>query len=262
MFLRLMTVAALTLVGVLMPALVAGAQEEPQALPDNGYQIRDDAISSFFIQHGGVATFGEPISREFILYGSPVQLFERAAIQVQSDGSATVLPLSSAGLLPYTRFDNLNVPPADPALTFVAPTPDESNYGSRAVEFANAISAGQFVPMIAGNGLTVWGLPTSMPTVDPGNSSFIYQRFQNGVLLYNSGSGATSALPLGRYLKDVLTGADLPPDLALEVAGSPLANQYDRSQPLSLSRPAELPGTDLTDAFSPDSTLGSIQLDL
>jgi hypothetical protein len=59
-------------------------------------------------------------------------------------------------------------------------------------------------------------------------------------------------LPLGAYLRGVLTGQDLPDDLASEAAGSPLSGQYAPGQPNGLARPDVLPQTDLTGAFVPD----------
>ena len=66
-------------------------------------------------------------------------------------------------------------------------------------------------------------------------------------------SGTTTARPLGEYLKGLLTGQNLPSDLAAEAAFSPLMAQYDPARPLSLARPGALPDSDLTDAFTPDA---------
>ncbi|HEX8967770.1 MAG TPA: hypothetical protein VF937_07825, partial [Chloroflexota bacterium] len=63
---------------------------------------------------------------------------------------------------------------------------------------------------------------------------------------------STNALPLGEYLKHVLTGRDLPPDLAVQAADSPLLGQYDPRRALGLARPAALPDSDLANAFTPD----------
>ena len=68
-----------------------------------------------------------------------------------------------------------------------------------------------------------------------------YQRFQNGILIYDATAGTTQALPLGEYLKDILTGQNLPADLASQSATSPLL------------RAGGLTSTDLTDAFVPDA---------
>src|ERR1700687_3893640 len=107
------------------------AQADPRVFPDTGFSIADDAIWTFFNQHGGSATFGEPISREFTLMGSSVQLFQNAALQVQPDGSVQAMQLTDPGLVPTTQLDGLTVPTADPAVAFVAPTPDQPNYSAR-----------------------------------------------------------------------------------------------------------------------------------
>ena len=99
--------------------------------------------------------------------------------------------------------DGLTVPPADPALAFVAPTPDQPNYDSRLQAFVAATVPdtfnGQpvdFLSTFNDTGVDVLGLPTSAPKADPNNPNFIYQRFQNGILFYNGSEGTTSILPL------------------------------------------------------------------
>jgi len=109
--------------------------------------------------------------------------------------------VSAAGPL-----DGLTVPAPDPALTFVAPTPDQPNYDARLQAFLEATVpdtwGGQPVQFLSTlNGLNdtgedVLGLPTSEPAADPHNPQFVYQRFQNGVLFYNAAAGTTSVLPL------------------------------------------------------------------
>jgi hypothetical protein len=185
--------------------------------------------------------------------GTPVQLFQNAALQVQSDGSVQPMQLTDPGLLPYTSLAGLTVPAANPATVFVAPSPDQPNYVARLQVFVQALVTEPFLSAYTGSGGTVvWGLPTSGQTADPHNRNFIYQRFQTGILFYDASAGTTQALPLGGYLKDLLTGQNLPADLASEAAGSPLLRQYAASQPNGLARPSLLTQTDLTGAFVPD----------
>jgi hypothetical protein len=239
----------LTLVLLFSTTGTALAQADPRVFPDTGFSIVDDSIWIFFSQHGGTSTFGAPISREFTLFSQPVQLFQNAALQVQPDGSVQALQLTDPGLVPYTHLNGLTVPGADSALAFVAPTPDQPNYSARlAVFLQNTVTDtwnGQPVQFwstysTAGES-QVWGLPTSAPVADPNNPHFVYQRFQNGILLYDSTAGTTQALPLGEYLKAILTGQNLPPDLASEAVSSPLL------------RAAGLTSADLTGAFVPDA---------
>jgi hypothetical protein len=188
----------------------ASAQSDSRSFPDTGFSVADDAIWSFFAQYGGASTFGEPISREFLLMGTPVQLFQNAALQVRSDGSVQPMQLTDPGLLPDTNLGGLTVPAANPATAFVAPTPNQSNYMARLQVFVQAIVQEPFLSTYnASGGSTVWGLPTTMPAADPRNPNFIYQRFQNGILFYDASAGTTQPLPLGQYLKDILTQTDL-----------------------------------------------------
>jgi hypothetical protein len=236
---------------LLVASLTTGfafAQADPR-VSDTGYTIADDAIWTFYSEHGGAATFGDPISREFTLMGAPVQLFQDAALQVQPDGSVQVMQLTDPGLLPYTHLNGLTVPAADAAVAFVAPSPDQPNYPARLQVFLQSTVPdswnGQPVQFwstyTAAGGAGVWGLPTSAPKADPSNPHFVYQRFQNGILIYDATAGTTQALPLGEYLKDILTGQNLPADLASQAAASPLL------------RAAGLTSTNLADAFVPDA---------
>ncbi len=110
--------------GLLLAILTPGpalAQEDPRAFTETGFRITDDAVRTFFNQHGGTATFGAPISREFVLMGAAVQLFQNAALQVQPDGSVQVMKATGPDLVPYSRLNGLSIPAADPAMAFVAP---------------------------------------------------------------------------------------------------------------------------------------------
>jgi len=220
------TLVVLGLVLVMLVPGVALAQEQDRSFPDTGYTITSDAIWTYFNDHGGQATFGLPISRSATLFGTEVQLFENAALQVEPDGFVQPLQVTGAGLLPYARFDGLTVPADDPAIAFVAPTSDQPNYPARLAAYLSATVGAQF----SGYAADVWGLPTSAPKADPNNPSFVYQRFQNGILMADLSSGSVGPLPLGRYLKDILTGQGVPSDLQAEAATSPLLGQLATSE--------------------------------
>ena len=87
------------------------------------------------------------------------------------------------------------------------------------------------------------------PRRDPGNSNFVYQRFQRGVMHFDATTGRTQGLLLADYLKAILRGRDLPADLAQAARGSKYFGQYCLSSARWLCRPADLPATDLTFAF-------------
>ena len=63
-------------------------------------------------------------------------------------------------------------------------------------------------------GAAVLGLPTSAPKADPANPSFVYQRFQNGILFYDAAAGTTGPLPLGEHLKGLITSGKLSADVS------------------------------------------------
>ena len=92
-------------------------------------------------------------------------------------------------------------------------------------------------------------MPTSLPTQDPNNDSFIYQRFQRGIMHYDAACRCTQGLLLADYFKALLTGENLPVDLAAQASASPFLRQYAPDRPTGLRQPTALPGTDLTAAF-------------
>jgi hypothetical protein len=208
-------------VATLAPGLALAQSDQSRVFGDTGYTIADDAIWSFFNQYGGASMFGEPISREFTLLDKPVQLFQNAALQVQPDGSVQAMQLTDPGLVSATQLDGLTVPAADAAVAFVTPTPDQPNSGARVQVFVQNIVPdswnGQPVQFLStfnsDGGTSVLGLPTSSPKADPGHPSFVYQRFQSGILFYDASAGTTQQLPLGEYLKALVTSGKLSADL-------------------------------------------------
>ncbi len=106
--------------------------------------------------------------------------------------------LGSGTAMAAGPLDGLTIPAPDPALVFVAPTPDQPNYSARLQTFLQATVPDMFLSAYNDNGgVGVLGLPTSAPRADSNNPNFIYQRFQNGVLFYNATEDSTSVLPLG-----------------------------------------------------------------
>ncbi len=67
---------------------------------------------------------------------------------------------------------------------------------------------------------------------------------------YDKGCGCTQGLLLADYVKALLTGQNLPPDLGDQAKGSKLVSQFKPNVPQWLARPGDLPGTDLTNAFA------------
>jgi hypothetical protein len=89
---------------------------------------------------------------------------------------------------------------------------------------------------------------------DPKNSNFIYQRWQRGVMHYDRTTGATQGLLLADYFKAIITGQNLPPDVAEAAKASRFYAQYNQTAPNGLARPEALPDTNMTNAFVPGPT--------
>jgi hypothetical protein len=250
--------------------------------PQTGFRVNLDAFWDFFEKRGGVRTFGYPVSREFTLRGYQVQFFQRAVMQLMPNGTVVTMNLLETGLLPYARINSSTFPLPDQNMIQQAPSPTDPDYATKAlafiqtnvpndsdgkqVNFLNAfmdtVRYENAFPQSDGDAgllplfdLEMWGLPTSKPAYDPANHDFIYQRFQRGILHYDASTGATQPLLLADYLKSIMTGKDVPSDLDVQVKKSPLYAQYDRTRVNSLARPADLPGTDLTEAFEPETTV-------
>jgi hypothetical protein len=221
------------LVALALPG-AALAQADERTFTDSGYSVADDTVWSFFSQYGGAGTFGEPISREFMLFGKPTQVFQNAALQVQTDGSVQAMQLADPALWPSTPLNGLTVPAADAELAFIAPTPDQPNYAARLQVFVQGSVPdafnGQPVELLSvynsEGGAAVWGLPTSTPKSDPNNPNFVYQRFQNGILFYDGSSDSTQPLPLGETLKSLLTSDSAVLKLAAQGGDSDLSQAF------------------------------------
>jgi hypothetical protein len=269
---------------VLLPPEEEGrtVPEDPRYFRETGFRVGTDAFWDYFRKRGGVGSFGYPISRPFLLEGFPVQLFQRALLQLMPDGGVATMNLLEEGLLPYTRINSSSFPPPDEGLIAAAPRPSDPGYAERAVAFVQANVPDQWggLPVgfrggffsrvrledaFPGGGgdpallpllnLEMWGLPTSRPARDPANHNFVYQRFQRGIMHYDVATGATEGLLLGDYLKSLMTGVDLPPDLEAEAAGSRFYRQYEPGRPGHLARGWELPATGLAGAFEMDVPL-------
>ena len=238
-----------------------------QAFPQTGFRLGDpatDAIAAYFDARGGVATFGYPVSRPFLLHGVRVQVFQRHVLQ-QLPGGVAPLNLLDGDYLPYTDFGTAVVPAVDPAVAGGAPAPGTPDYGDavaayvagavpdvwqgQTVGFRDAfLQAGRAADPAAPAGaqtllaLEVLGFPTSAPAPDPRTPLLVAQRFQRGVLQYDATTGLTEPLLLADAFKAVLTGRFLPASLAAQSRGSPYALQYRPGLPGWLARPEALPG--------------------
>ncbi|HLZ27586.1 MAG TPA: hypothetical protein VKV73_09725 [Chloroflexota bacterium] len=236
---------SLLLLSIATPAATF-AQADPRMFAQTGFRIDRDSFWDYFSHRGGVATFGYPVSRDFLFQGCTSQFFQRLIVQQCANQGVGTVNLLDDGLLPYTKMNGSTFPSADPVLTSGAPKVDSPNYATAILDyvrksavdtfdgqpvkfqstFFNTIKAdvaGTSDPNILGLlDLEIWGAPTSAPAYDPTNRNFIYQRFQRGIMHYDKSCGCTQGLLLADHLKELLTGDNLPGDLALQAAASPL----------------------------------------
>ncbi|HEY8743510.1 MAG TPA: hypothetical protein VIU62_10440 [Chloroflexota bacterium] len=274
-----------TITAVSTPTATAIATATPTSPHDSryfaqtGFRVDNDTIWNYFNRRGGVGVpsgpFGYPTSRTFTLQGFTVQFFQRRIVQLDASGNARLLNLLDAGLLDYTGFNGSTFPAIDSGLISTVPDPANQpavlawvqQHAPNSVlnaptnflaTFQTAVSAQVAFPtggdpsLLPGIDLELWGVPTSGPFIDPNNHGFIYLRWQRGIMLYDASCTCTQGILLADYLKDVLTGQNLPADLAQEAANSPFLNQYDATAPKWVHNATLLPSTDLTNAFTPE----------
>lgn len=255
-------------------------QADIRYFPQTFFRIDDDQFFDYFHKRGGVNTFGYPVSRTFILDGMPTQVFQRHVMQLGPDGSVRTLNLLDPGLMPFTTINFSTFPAVDEGVKAETPLVGEPDYGQRIIEFVRQNAPDEFeglpvnffqtfmstvkcsdafpdgpcqedlLPLL---NLEIWGAPTSRPARDPHNANFIYLRFQRGIMHFDATTGVTQGLLLADYFKSILTGRNLPDDLAQQARGSRFFRQYLDIGRAGLVDPAALPGSDLKNAFELDT---------
>lgn len=266
------------LTGLLVPAMPASAATgDPSGyFSETGYRVGDAKFWDYFQARGGLRTFGYPVSRVFTLDGFKVQIFQRRVLQLGANGEVTQLNLLDQQYLPYTKFNGATVPATDNELIKTAPAPGSAGYATAIIDYvtgnaSNTVNAttvnflntfrgsvtmqeaypkgGGNAGLLQGIWLEMWGVPTSKPAADPANGNFIFQRWQRGIMHYDATTRTTQGLLLGDYFKSLLTGQNLPADLAEQAKASPYLAKYDNSQPTGIKAGAALPNSNLKDAF-------------
>ncbi|MCL4533715.1 MAG: glycoside hydrolase family 5 protein [Bacteroidetes bacterium] len=259
------------------PAL---AQNDPRFFPQTGYRIADDRFWAYFQERGAVGTFGYPVSREFTLLGTQVQMFQRRMMQVQPGGGVGLVNMLDTDMLPYTSINGAILPPKDDALVAQAPAVGSPDYDVAILQFVQdnspdvwngfptnffqtfngTVEIGEVFPesdtdpsILPGMNLEMWGVPVSAPAFDPNNANFIYLRYQRGIMHYDNTLGLTQGLLLADVFKAVLTGQNIPFDVAGPASSSRYFKQYDNSRPDGLARPSAIPGSNLKNAFEKET---------
>jgi hypothetical protein len=258
----------------------ARPQGDARYFADSGFRVGNRYFYQYFKQRGGARTFGAPVSRQFRYLGFPAQIYQARMVLLQPDNTVYMVPLGNSSIFPITTVDGMTLPGVDDAVLSSMPAdpsapdysvqtlakvqelvPDDFNgqpvrflslyFGSVTYEeaFPQADQPQELLPYVA---FQLWGRPLSRPTADPTNASRIYQRFENGIMMYDASAGTTVSLPVGSYLKAIITGQNLPADLATAAQGSRFINQYQGPPPPAIARPNDLPDSNFADAFSPD----------
>ncbi len=261
------------------PAAPTAQVKDARYFEQTGFRVANDQFWDYFTKRGGLRTFGYPISKEFLLFGFRVQLFQREIMQLTPDGSVATMNLLDDGLMPYTRINFSSFPALDAGLAAAAPkagsdgyldkmlswmkdkVPDQWNgmpvnfwkTFNETVRYEDAYPDKKMDPgIMPAINLELWGAPTSAPSFDPNNKNFVYLRFQRGIMHYDKTTGTTQGLLLGDYLKSIITGVNLPPDLDEQARASRFYRQYNPLVANGLNRSNDLPGTDMRGAFGRD----------
>ena len=214
-------------------------QDGGRYFPETGHSVKRDAFWDYFKKRGGVRTFGYPASPELTHDGFPVQVFQRAVMQLRPDRQVGLINLIDGDSVVELAALNPALPAVDPALVAGAPATADPDYARAAGEFVrtnvpnvwegqpvgfldayqNTVRFGDVYPsgrgdagLLPGFNLEIWGLPTSRPARDPHNHDFVFQRFQRGILHYDAANGTTQGILLGdEWKRAVLPRADVEP---------------------------------------------------
>jgi hypothetical protein len=238
------------------------------------FPVTNAATWDFVNGRGGLATFGCPISRTFLLQGFTVQFFQRQVVQLDAQGRPRLLNLLDPEYLPYSRVNGSTFPDIDAQLKARTPKADDPDYVTGILSlidetvpdsfeglpvafhqtFMSAVTpemAGTTDPAVLGMlNLQMWGVPTSLPMRDPSNPNAVYQRFQRAIMSYDAACDCVQSPLLASYLRDIIIGSPLPPDLDAESAANQSRNQYAPGAQMAVKDPNQLPNTDLTDGFT------------
>ncbi|MGB0384517.1 MAG: hypothetical protein ACPGWR_06805 [Ardenticatenaceae bacterium] len=218
-----------------------GLQQDGRYFSQTGYRVDNDVVWDYFQSRGGVDTFGYPVSETFTFREVPVQIFQRHVLEVVGS-QARPLNLLDPDIMPINAYGGLTFPRYDASLAQVAPPPTTPDYGvavqthleQTVFNSWQGVSVGfldyylSAAPADAGGlrvllALEVWGFPTSQPAADPNNSSFVYQRFQRGIMHYDASSGVTRGILLGDAFKERLADGQIGAPGATAVPAAPAA---------------------------------------
>lgn len=263
----------------------ASTQEDQRYFPQTGFRIDDDRFWQYFEARGAVNAFGYPVSRNFTLLGTEVQIFQRRIMQVRPDGGVGLLNMLDTDMLPYTSINGAVLPPKDDALVAQAPKVGSPDYDVAILQFVQenspdvwndlpvnflqtfngTVELGESFPeddtdpsILPGMNLEMWGVPVSEPAFDPNNVNFVYLRYQRGIMHYDNTSRLTQGLLLADVFKAILTGQNIPFDVAGPASQSRYFRQYDNTKPDGLARPAAIPGSNLKNAFENEAPVQAV----
>jgi hypothetical protein len=203
-----------------------------------------------------------------------VQIFQRQIAQHCSGQGVNLMNVLDPEIFPYTSVNGSTFPAAEESVKIATPRVSYPDYATAILDFVRASApdewngqpvrfgstffglittemAGTEDPNLLGlMNLEAWGAPISRPMSDPTNPSFIYQRFQRGIMHYDASNGVARGILLADYVKQILRNAtELPADLRMQAQGSHYFAQYCPGNTNWLCRPDGLPATDLTFAF-------------
>ncbi len=84
----------------LLPSASSVRADEPDYFAETSFGVYQPLIRRFFFQQGGVATFGNPLSREFRFRGRAVQVFQQAVLATAPDRSVAPTLCSASTTCP------------------------------------------------------------------------------------------------------------------------------------------------------------------
>ena len=105
---------------------------------DAAFSVLLPTLQTYYLQHGGLRSLGQPLSHDFQLLGRRVQIFDSLVLEQRSDGSVQALDLLTDAL-PLTHAAGATFPGDDPDMAAGNPPLNSPDYQTQALA---AIDAG------------------------------------------------------------------------------------------------------------------------
>ncbi len=149
-------------------SLLPATSNDAYSSEGSAFSVTHPKIRHYWDHRGGIRVLGNPISRQFLLLGTEVQILQYGVIQhrINADWGLGLMNILDEGMLPYTHIGGLTLPAPDPELTNAAPSINDPDYAEKA---GRAILEGKAERgiLICGSGIVPLFPVSSRNTAEP-----------------------------------------------------------------------------------------------